>query len=234
MISLSFKLSCCGIQAELYQRFKDANPDVGIWLCAFESKKPYFVQKLKDRLTCCCIYHVKMSYLKEVVNHMRSQAFGMHGGGLCKCACIVCSDSSIAGTCSTAAKYSVMSISKLIDSLLCPKQAGSTYHDLKCHMGQCTKCGAEKFLCCPQELLQDSRTIKVKVFKDVETNKCVGAKKKKRKELICEEMITADLLQVFKKDLQFFIKHDFVYQWQAEQFKVCINCRCCCICGGFC
>ena len=36
-------------------------------------------------------------------------------------------------------------------------------------------------------------------------------------------MIIADLLQVFKKDLQFFIKHDFVYQWQAKQFKVCIK-----------
>lgn len=105
------------------------------------------------------------------------------------------------------------SISKLIDSILCPKQAGSNYHGLKCHMGECTSCGVKRFCCCPGELLQDARTIKVKVFKDVETGTSEGGKMKKRKELLCQEMRSADLLQVFKTHLQKLIKHDFVYRF---------------------
>lgn len=90
----------------------------------------------------------------------------------------MCMDLSLPETCSLA-KPCVKRISKIIDFIVCPKQARSTYHVLKCHMGECSY-GVKRFCCYPYELsFQVARTIKVKIFKDVETGTSERGKKKK-------------------------------------------------------
>ncbi|MCO5594162.1 hypothetical protein L7F22_048185 [Adiantum nelumboides] len=59
-------------QVELYLRFKTKYADIYISQRCFESMKPFFVRKMRDRYTCCCIVHVQMTFLKEAVNHMRT------------------------------------------------------------------------------------------------------------------------------------------------------------------
>jgi hypothetical protein len=55
---------------------------------AFERLKPWWVRKLKERNTCCCIYHVEMDMMKVELNNLRDKVKSMHAG--CACECIVC------------------------------------------------------------------------------------------------------------------------------------------------
>ena len=57
----------CLIQTKFFPYFKESHPDVNVHQRAFEKLKPYFVRKLKDRYTCCCITHMQMSFLRDVV-----------------------------------------------------------------------------------------------------------------------------------------------------------------------
>ncbi|MCO5608574.1 hypothetical protein L7F22_062785 [Adiantum nelumboides] len=66
-------------QVEIYLRFKTKYADIQILQRCFEFMKSFFVQNLRDRYTCCCIVHVQMIFLKEAVNHMRTQSFDLHG-----------------------------------------------------------------------------------------------------------------------------------------------------------
>ena len=61
------------MQVELYKRFCEEHLEVRISLRCFEGLKPYFVRKLRDRYTCCCIYHVQMIFLKEAMNTLRQR-----------------------------------------------------------------------------------------------------------------------------------------------------------------
>ena len=76
------------LQAELFCRFKEKNPDCKIGMRMFEMLKPFFCRRLKDRYTCCYEYHVQISFLKDALNHMRSQDFGLHGTS-CNCVCSI-------------------------------------------------------------------------------------------------------------------------------------------------
>ena len=64
---------------------------------------------------------------------------------------------------------------------MCPKDDGSTYHKLKCLMGECSSCGpGKKFKACPMEECSGC-AVKVKVFEDVENEYTGAGKMKKRK-----------------------------------------------------
>ncbi|MCO5603623.1 hypothetical protein L7F22_057774 [Adiantum nelumboides] len=76
-------------QVELYLRFKTKYADIQILQRCFKSMKPFFVRKLRDRYNCCCIVHVQMIFLKEAINHMRTQSFDLHGS-CCMCSCPIC------------------------------------------------------------------------------------------------------------------------------------------------
>jgi hypothetical protein len=40
---------------------------------AFERLKPWWVRKLKERNTCCCIYHVEMDMMKVGLRNLRDK-----------------------------------------------------------------------------------------------------------------------------------------------------------------
>ena len=63
----------------------------------------------------------------------------------------------------------------------------------------------------------------VKIFKDIQVRETDSGKKKKRKVLSHKEMQPRELIDLFRDHLQKFIKHNFIYRWQAEQFKECLH-----------
>ena len=107
--------------------------------------------------------------------------------------------------------------------VLCPKAIGSEIFDLKCLLGDCQSCGpAKKLPICPMED-SDSVQVKVKIFEDIQIGQTETSKKKKRKVLSHKEMSSRKLLDLFRGHLSKFIKHNWVYRWQAEQFKECLR-----------
>ena len=169
---------------KLYKRFKSTYLAARLLLRSFEALKPFFVRKLKERYTCCCVYHVQMIYLKETFNQMRQNKFGHHGKDhACTCS-IRCSDDS--GHC--IANESVChSITNMWESLLCPKPHDSKYYARKCLFGDCFRCGINKLTLCPDEISVDSREVTVKIFTDVSTGQVDGGgSEKKRKDLVVQ------------------------------------------------
>lgn len=77
------------MQVEFFLAFKESHPQVQIRQRAFEKLKPYFLRKLQDRYTRCCIMHVQMSFLRDALNHSRQVAKGVHGKE-CACRCDIC------------------------------------------------------------------------------------------------------------------------------------------------
>ena len=105
---------------------------------------------------------------------------------------------------------------------MCQKVDGSTYHELKCLMGECSSCGPnKKFKACPMEECSGCM-VKVKVFEDVEVGYTDAGKKKKRKILSFKQIQCKELLILFKDHLKKFVWHNFIYRWQAEKMKECI------------
>ena len=139
----------------------------------FKKLKPYFVRKLKDRYTCCCITHMQMSFLRDAISSIRQASHGLHGLN-CTCKCDICACTNIC----QAGTRTFTSMTLLRESIMCPKVDGSTYHELKCLMGKCSSCGpSKKFKACPMEECSGC-AVKVKVFEDVEVG-YTGARKKK-------------------------------------------------------
>ena len=103
---------------------------------------------------------------------------------------------------------------------MCPKPPNSEYYAKKCLMGDCCQCGVRKLTFCPDEIAEDSREVSVKVFMDVGTGQAdAGGNEKKRKDLIVQRMKSVAFISLFSAHLIAFIKHNFVFCWQAQQFK---------------
>lgn len=201
--------------------FKRTHPTVVVSLRCFEALKPYFVRKLKERYTCCCVSHVQMLYFKEAFNQMRQNKFGHHGKGHL-CTCSICCRSNDIGEC-FANQAVCQHITSMWESIMCPKPPNSEYHAKKCLMGDCSQCGVRKLTFCPDEIAEDSREVSVKVFMDVGIGQAnAGGNEKKRKDLIVQRMKSATFISLFSAHLTSFIKHNFVFRWQAQQFKDCL------------
>ena len=80
-------------------------------------------------------------------------------------------------------------------------------------MGLCQDCRTHRFRWCPKELSSEIG-ISVKLF---EGKVC------KRKDLVRKLLKPRELASLFVVSLGKFIKHNFIYSWQAYQFKTCIS-----------
>jgi len=58
------------MQTSFFLKFQESNPLVDIGQSSFEYLKPFFVKPLKNRNTCCCIYHVELEELRVALNNM--------------------------------------------------------------------------------------------------------------------------------------------------------------------
>ena len=72
---------------------------------------------------------------------------------------------------------------------------------------------------CPREESTTECVVTVKLFEDVEVGYTDAGKKKKRKVLSFKKINSKELLVLFRDHLKKYIQHNFVYRWQAEQFK---------------
>ena len=160
-----------------------------------------------------------MSFLQDAINHLRQTGIGMHGKE-CICQCNICG----VGEKCTAHTQTYSSLTKLWELVLCLKPGNAEFFALTCLMGGCKSCGPSKKLStCPMEESSTQCTIKVKIFEDIQVGETDSGKKKKRKVLSHKEMQPGELIDLFRDHLQKFIKHNFIYRWQVEQFKECLH-----------
>ncbi|MCO5569206.1 hypothetical protein L7F22_022916 [Adiantum nelumboides] len=56
------------LAAEFFMNFKDQHPSIDIGFRAFHKLKPFFVRKLKERNTCCCVYHTRIDLMRIAID----------------------------------------------------------------------------------------------------------------------------------------------------------------------
>lgn len=210
----------CYVQTEYYLNFRETHPEVIIGQRSFEKLKPWFVRKLKDRNTCCCVYHIQLLFLKDAFNKMRSDAASFHGRS-CSCACDTCKPSIVGGKCA-ASEHSFSGITKLWEVCVCAKNEGSTFHKYKCLMGKCNRCGVKNISFCPCEKQETTKTVVVQFFEDIEVQKKHGGTGR-RKVLSIKHMVISEFTKLLQAKTKFFIKHNFTYKWQANQYTECLK-----------
>ncbi len=71
---------------EFFLQFKETNLMAIIEEQKFESLRPFYVKKMKERRTCCCIYNVEIDQLQFSLNNMRGTS-ELHGIKKCNCTC---------------------------------------------------------------------------------------------------------------------------------------------------
>jgi hypothetical protein len=184
---------------------------------AFERLKPWWVRKLKERNTCCCIYHVEMDFMKVGLSHLKDQLRGLHSRITCNCQCQVCKGE-VEGTCH--AHHAIYKrITMMWESCVCPKGELDVWHKLDCLMGECPNCGFHLFPLCPFELSStDSFLVKWKCFEyyEVGVDKRTGKPKKRLKEAFRDTPVE-EFLSYMGKTVSTFITHNFRARWQDEQ-----------------
>ena len=159
-----------------------------------------------------------MSYLKDGVNLLRQKKSLFHDVN-CTCNCQLCQGEHT-GKCN-ANTYVYNSISNILETILCPRGVDASFHHYKCVMGTCSECGPSLLQWCPKELNSTTTLIPVKLFQDVETS--YEGKVRKRKDLVKKLITSRELYDLFMKSLEKYIKHNFIYLWQANQFKSSIS-----------
>jgi hypothetical protein len=118
-------------------QFKKDHSNVNVGLRAFESLKPFYIRRLKERNTCACKTHVEMLELLHGWNNMQTRPRVVHGKD-CDCRCDVC-DGGAPGNCKADCTH-FGRLTNLWMSVLCPI-AEDGWYKLDCLMGKCDVCG---------------------------------------------------------------------------------------------
>jgi len=69
---------------DFFLQFKESNLVAIIGQLKFESLRPFYVKKMKEKSTCSYIYHVQIDQLQLGLNNMRV-TFELHGIKKCNC-----------------------------------------------------------------------------------------------------------------------------------------------------
>lgn len=205
------------LQAEFFLNFKEQHPSCVIGFRTFQQLKPFFVKRLKERNTCCCVYHARMDLLRLAVSSMRSNVKDLHGP-TCKCECQVCRP--MGETMCVGNTQIYPSVKQLWTSVVCPKEKEAEWHKLQCMLGTCGAC--PKPLFCPQEMNNVGSAVRWKAY-EYGTEKTKFGVEKKRIKLIYKETTPLEVIDQFKMHLKIFIAHNFRSYWQHTQFKECIS-----------
>ena len=152
---------------------------------------------------------------------MRQGKFGVHGS-ICSCNCMICFPRAGGVTCA-ATECTFQSLTTLWESLQCPRPVDSVFHNKKCLCGLCGQCGTKRIALCPYEE-NENASITFKVFVDVETGEVdEEGHTTKRKDLVVRNVGIKSFISLFRDKLTTFIKHNYTYRWQADQFKECLQ-----------
>ncbi|MCO5591174.1 hypothetical protein L7F22_045155 [Adiantum nelumboides] len=198
--------------------FKEQHHSIDIGICAFQSLKPFFVRKFKERNTCCCVYHTRIDLMRLAINSLRIDTKSIHGDA-CDYLCMICRPNEEEKCSAYAATFS--SVSKLWRSTVCPKEESVEWHKFACLLRTCKQC--PKPLFCPRELdVANQELIKWKTFEYV-TEDIGNGRTRKRIKQVYKETPAKDIISGFLQHLNVFIPHNFQSYWRNTQFKECLK-----------
>ena len=95
------------------------------------------------------------------------------------------------------------------------------FHKLKCLMGECKDCGVTKFSLCPCKQEEATTTVLVQVFENIQVQTKQGTSKQKI--LAIKQVPLGEFTKSTKVYIKTFIKHNFTYKWQANQYRECLK-----------
>ncbi len=126
------------------------HPRANVGQRVFESLKPIFFKTLKNKNTCCCIYHTKLNELRLALNLMRTNNT-VHGNIDCDCACdVVCG---IDGQPCQAPSNIYKGRTKLWEAIICPKSEFDELHNRSYLFGDYSSVGYNFYHCAQWKFL---------------------------------------------------------------------------------
>ena len=135
-----------------------------------------------------------MIFLKEAINHIWTQSFGLHGS-CCMCNCPIClhHDGVVNHGC-LASKNAIKSTSSLLECILYPLLPEHSFHSYQCLMGTCNACGLGKIQICPREITEQSKQLSVKFFENIVSTTEVEneGRKSSLKDIVLKKMLPGD------------------------------------------
>lgn len=213
------------MQLELYLRFQEGcGEETPVGFSLFQKFKPFYIRVLKDRNVCCCKYHVEMDLLKRALNQFRLHK---HLPGTCQCNCKACGASSMC----EASKSSIRSVREWCEETLCPREEGNAWHKKACIIGECCQCGVETLPICDFEMSPENGLIipyiRIETVKKTLTGKKdadgeATSRTVNRVQQVDYEKSVSVFMDVVRTTMAQFIVHNFVYRWQAEEYKRCL------------
>ena len=189
-------------QTEIYNDFRTEYPDIKISQRVFENCMPYFVRpvKPKDKLTCCCRYHIEMrTVFKACMKFRRS----------------VIKSKPVSNEHVTV--YDT--IDELISDTLCAKPENEKYHKLSCLSRNCDQCGT-CLLNLMQEEMDESENAPNIIWEKYEYRE-IKCKNNTRKKLVLvqKESKPKEVFEYLRHLLETFPLHQFRSLWQNKQRK---------------
>jgi hypothetical protein len=98
------------LQTQFFIRFQKAHPEVIAGERSFCSLKPFFIKAMKERNTCCCIYHVELNELRMALNKYHASRPKEHS----------CQHRMESGSCD-ASSIEFDGLTSCWESVVCPK-----------------------------------------------------------------------------------------------------------------
>ena len=162
---------------------------------------------MKERNTCCCIYHVELNELIALNKYHATRSNEQ-----------LCQHGMESGSCE-ASSIEFEGRTSLWEFVVCPKGEFDEWHDVRCLYGECGRCDIQKLpQCKDEEEGTDDRQVEWRRFAYEET---LSKKSKVLKKLnLVYKKTTADVFfDYLKPKLQAFVTHNFVARWEDAQFK---------------
>ena len=163
---------------------------------------------MKERNTCCCIYHVELNELRIALNkyHATRPAEHFYEHEMESASC-------------EASSMEFNGLTTLWEVVVCPKGEFEEWHNVKCLYGECGRCGVQKLPLCPdEEEGTDGREVEWRRFAYEETLSKKG-KVLKKLNLVYKKTTADVFFDYLKPKLQAFVTHNFVARWEDAQFK---------------
>lgn len=110
-------------------------------------------------------------------------------------------------------------LSEAVESTLCPKPEGSSFHNIKCLQRECNQCGVALFKLLPAET-SDEGSVRWSRYDYIPTGKFLAnGQEKKKIALIQKETPPSELFECFRELLAAYPGHSFMAKWQREQLN---------------
>jgi len=187
-------------QSEIYLEFREKYPDLKVSQSVFERCKPYFVRAAsqKDRMTCCCRYHLEFKYVfKSVMNYRKTVNKDLR----------------------TEDRLPIYDTANDIcnETLCAPDENG--LHEKNCLDRSCSKCGVKLLNFADNELQTegDIENVQWECFEYRDIKSKNGLRKKLL--LVKKNTKPGEMTAYFKKLLETFPFHNFRAKWQNQQLK---------------